>query len=260
MTTQRFFLPPESIDIAGGQVEITERSTLSQMRSVLRLKSGESILVLNGSGQLLTCELNEIAADRIEARIVNISQASGDPPIFITLAMPLLKGDRFEWALQKLTELGVGRVLPFVSDRSVIKLDLEGSQDARLNSKLKRWQTIMKEAAEQCERACVPRLELPNTLQSALQSIAASGKSKDISLICAERRQTERLSTVLKTFQAARHDVALIVGPEGGFTPAETEFAVTSGFQAVSLGPRILRSETAAVYSVSQVVALLADG
>lgn len=260
MTTQRFFLPPQSIDIAGGQVEITERSTLSQMRSVLRLKSGESILVLDGSGQLLTCELKEIAANLIKARIVNISQASGDPPIVITLALPLLKGDRFEWALQKLTELGVGRVLPFVSDRSVIKLDSQSSQDARLISKLKRWQTIMTEAAEQCERACVPRLDIPTTLQSALESIAASRKPKDISLICAERRQTERLSTVLKTAQAGQNDVTLIVGPEGGFTGTEIELAAASGFQAVSLGPRILRSETAAIYSVSQVVALLADG
>ncbi len=260
MTTQRFFLPPQSIDVASGQVEITERSTISQIRSVLRLKSGESILVLDGCGQLLTCELNEITADLIRARIANIRPASGDPPITITLALPLLKGDRFEWALQKLTELGVGRVLPFVSDRSVIKLDSECSQDARLSSKLKRWQIIMKEAAEQCERACVPHLDIPDTLHSALQSIAASCKPKDISLICAERRQTERLSTVLKAQPAGQGDVALVVGPEGGFTAAEIELAAACGFQAVSLGPRILRSETAAVYSVSQVVALLADG
>jgi 16S rRNA (uracil1498-N3)-methyltransferase len=263
MSTQRFFLSPESIDLASGQVEVAERSLISQMRSVLRLKTGDQFVVLNGLGQLFTCILEEIAPTRIRARIVDASQASGDLPIVVTIALPLLKGDRFDWALQKLTELGVAYVLPFVSDRSVVKLDAQTPNPNRPSSKLSRWQTIMKEAAEQSERASIPQIQQPAQFRTVLASIAASAKGTDLSLICAERRRTERLSAVLTKEPAGNlvgRNVALAVGPEGGFSPQEIELAIECGFQAVSLGPRILRSETAAIYAVSHVVAILADG
>jgi 16S rRNA (uracil1498-N3)-methyltransferase len=262
MHLQRFFLTPESIDVSTGVVTIRERGILNQMKSVLRLKQGDAIRVLDDRGMSYECVLLSLSAKEACARIRQTSAAYGDPQVSITVALPLLRGGRFEWALQKLTELGVRSIIPFTTSRSVVKPDKQRSGSTEVAcepEKLTRWRAIVREAAEQCERACVPSICEPVSWRELLARLT---QTTDIAFICAERSQAPLLSDLLHTLAAGiapPQRVALVVGPEGGFTTQEIDYSLDSGLKAVSLGPRILRSETAAIFSLAQIITTLGD-
>jgi 16S rRNA (uracil1498-N3)-methyltransferase len=245
----RFFVDLESIDLAEGTVTISQRALIAQISNVLRLRAGDFIDVLDGHGHIYRCRLDPMPANKKQAaqtwsaRIESATSASGEPTVLIEIALPILRSNRYEWALEKLTELGASSIVPIIVEHSVQR---EG--------KLERWQAIVREAAEQCERALVPRVLPPIALQDYLKELPQAGQ-KQVNLICAERSNAQALPVVLcNQMREAPHKISVIVGAEGGFTEEEVQLAEKAGTKPVSLGSRILRSETAAIYALSLII------
>jgi 16S rRNA (uracil1498-N3)-methyltransferase len=258
----RFFLPQTAIDSITGTVTVDDRQIVDQILKVLRLKSGNLIDFLDGTGKIYRCSLAAAEGEQrqqrnksrpLTARIESESAGEGEARVFLSVALPILRPARFEWAIEKLTELGAKEIIPLVTTRSVGR-----------ESKLSRWQSIAREASEQCERALMPVISEPLTLEEYLLHLA---NEPDATIfICTERADessadtpsAEALHMVLCNFgEKAPHKISVIVGAEGGFTHEEQQFALEQGAKPVSLGNRILRSETAAIYTSAIVMALL---
>jgi len=226
-----------------------------QLAGVLRLAPGAQLVLFDGSGAEFRAELVTLTARQATAQIVAVRPCPADPTSFLTLFQCTLKQDKFEWVLQKGTELGVARFVPVISQRSVVR-----PADA-LHSKYPRWRAILREATEQCGRARIPELAAPLTWAEALT--AANG----LRLVAWEAAQERRplvaavgeLAIAART-TGARPQLAVAIGPEGGLATAEVTAAQAQGWEAVSLGPRILRAETAAISVAAIVAALLEPG
>jgi 16S rRNA (uracil1498-N3)-methyltransferase len=253
MNAPRFFLPDSSIDARNGITEISKPDLINQICRVLRLKPGDPIVVLDGKGTVYECSLTELSQRKVRATIVKTSGC--DPQIRpqITVCQALIRGGRFEWALQKLTELGVSRIIPLICERGVAKYS---------GNKLEHWQEIVREAAEQCERASIPHIVEPMTVeQLKADCLTTTNFAGAMKLVCLERSQD--CSSALAETMLADHatksppdQILLMIGPEGGFTQSEIDHAAAAGFNFVSLGPRILRSETAAIAALAVLISL----
>jgi 16S rRNA (uracil1498-N3)-methyltransferase len=241
----------------GDYVTVNEPAVVNQVRNVLRMRPGDRLAILDGHGGIFNCELKEIGNKSFQCRILQKEYAAQDESGAVTIGLPLIKGERFEWALQKLTELGVAGVVPLITDRAVVKAPGDAKGTA---NKLARWQAIVKEAAEQCERATIPRVVSPISIDKFIAG-GISGAPSDITFICTERLNQPLLRDVLLQMRQDRLNkgtkyttILVLVGPEGGLTEREISLAQDQGWKPVSLGPRILRSETAAIYSVAQII------
>ena len=232
----RFFLPPEAFH---GEQVFFPPDLARQIRSVLRLQPGDAVLLLDGLGHAFRAELSFVERSRAGARILERKMATGEPAGDLILCQALSKGERFEWVLQKGTELGVTTFQPMVTQRTVRKTPGKG--------RWPRWRRIIREAAEQSGRARLPRLLEPISFEEAVA--AGSG----LCLLPAVSATTP----VTRALAAASWPVTLFVGPEGGFAAEEVALAEASGVLPVSLGPRILRTETAAVALVTLAMAAL---
>jgi 16S rRNA (uracil1498-N3)-methyltransferase len=261
MQIPRFFLTQNALDFESSDiVAIADMAVVNQVRNVLRMQIGDRIVLLDGEGSLYECTITGMPAKAIECRIEQKSQAPGEPPVDVTIGLALIKGERFEWALQKLCEIGVRKIVPLITARTVVKVDTV--RDAKgANAKVTRWQAILKEAAEQCERATIPQITIPQKLNEFMDASTRGGTSPSM-FICAERLPVASLKDILLDYARGQKDqhataqgaITLLVGPEGGFTEDEIAFAQKAGAMPVSLGPRILRAETAAIYAVAQVI------
>jgi 16S rRNA (uracil1498-N3)-methyltransferase len=261
MTIPRFFLTQNALDFeSGGSIVIDEQALVNQLRNVLRMQIGDPIVLLDGNGSLYECTITAMPPRAIECRLDKKSAAPGEPPVDVTIGLALIKGERFEWALQKLCEVGVRTIVPLITSRTVVKIDTAG--DAKgAQAKLTRWQAILKEAAEQSERAKIPQITFPRKFNDFMDDSTRGGMSSSM-FICAERLQVTPLKDIFLGYARGQKDqhataegaVILLVGPEGGFTDQEISTAENAGAKPVSLGPRILRAETAAVYAVAQVI------
>jgi 16S rRNA (uracil1498-N3)-methyltransferase len=252
MTIPRFFIPATAVDHRLGRVVYPDHNLCQQITRVLRLKSGSPINLLDGQGKLYGCTLESASNGKLTATI-DESLAVSDPlTVEIHMGMPLLKGGRFEWALEKLTELGVAKISPIVVRRSVVKPQADEERPDQSSQKLRRWQAILKESAEQCERATIPRLVPPIDYHSFVESVRQD-PAIGLKIICAERRQSPHLSKLLGNHVglAAGKQLVIAVGAEGGFTDEEVAHAISNGFASVCLGSSILRSETAAIYALA---------
>ncbi len=246
MSEPRFFLPFETIDVRNRTVLISQPGLVKQIFHVLRKKSGDKLIVLDGLGSLFHCTITKIARNHIQAEIVNQEPASGEPSIKVTVALPWLKGGRFEWALQKMSELGVSKVVPVITERSTIRTCTP--------DKLTRWSAILREAAEQCERAIIPQVVQAQLLSNLLHDPL---HNPGLSLVCIERTDKNTLFDFLFAYcstQQKPRGVFILLGPEGGFSPIEIKEILSAGFQPVSLGKRILKVETAAIYALAQII------
>jgi 16S rRNA (uracil1498-N3)-methyltransferase len=243
---------------------------------VLRLRPADKLDLLDGLGCLYRCSFQACVNDKITASIDEKVTLADSGLIKVTLALPILKGDRFEWALEKMAEIGVAKILPIILERSVVKptksiygehLSVDSANSNSKNNRFVRWHSILKEAAEQCERATIPQLVTPISFQNMLDE--ASTEQYSLKIICAERSDSPHLSQLLsehlQQYQqesdnkslciqpvlASKPKVIIAVGAEGGFADMEITNAIDSGFIPVSLGPLILRSETAAIYALA---------
>lgn len=253
--THRFFLPPTCFD---GEKVTIQGTLVHQIRDVLRLNPGDTIVVLDDSGWEYNLQLTAVDQQQATGEIRSKTLSHTEPRAKITLYQSLLKGDKFEWVLQKGTELGVVEFVPMVCDRCVI-----GSVDDVSKIKIERWQRIVLEAAEQSRRARLPRLRMPLLFSQACER----ARRAELALLLWEGERTRSLRSMLTASSTVPvtvrgkpspvrkpFSISLFIGPEGGLTPREVDQALRYGITPVSLGPRILRAETAALAAATTIL------
>jgi len=237
----RFFVPPGLL--GGPRIALTGEQA-HQISRVLRLKVGDRLVLLDGSGHEYRVRLSEVRSSAVAGDVDDVRVSRPEPRLHLTLYQALVLRDRFETVLQKGTEVGISRFVPVWCERSVV---LRGDQiDAK---RLERWRRIVTEAAEQCERGQVPEILPPVRFTEALMQAAAGP-----ALLAWERERERSLQAGLRAVLVQRpterddrntESIGLLVGPEGGFSSIEVAAARDAGVITVSLGPRILRTETA---------------
>jgi len=216
------------------------KDTVHQLQRVLRSRPGDHVVLIDGTGWAYEVALRVLQRDRVTAEVVRIWQPESEPPTEVTLYQAVPKGRRWDWLLQKATELGVARVVPLQTERSVV----------RGAGNLERWNSIVREAAEQSHRARWPQVTDPATLDQALDAFP----DRPQALIACLDPRARSLGCALfdLTLDAP---IALFVGPEGGFSEVEVEAAMAKGLIPVSLGPRVLRAETAPLALLALIMA-----
>lgn len=227
----RFFVPPDAI--RANKVDFPERAA-HQIRNVFHMNPGDRVMVLDDSGWEYQVSLQLVSRKSVLGQVEVRAPAGNEPMLDLTLFAALLKKDNFEWVLQKCTELGVGTIVPIITERTIIAEPSE--------HKLERWHRITMEAAEQSGRGRLPRLEDPIEMEEVLNRLPNFSRS----LIFWTGAEVSNLQQVLGQ-APVDGPIACMVGPEGGFTDEEAEQVQSVGGKPVSLGPRILRAETAAV-------------
>jgi 16S rRNA (uracil1498-N3)-methyltransferase len=237
----RFFIPKEQF---ADQTVVINGADRHHLANVLRKKVGDSITVLNGRGQEFTARIMEIGPEQIIAVLNGQALRDSEPRVSITLIQSLPKADKFEWILQKNTEIGVVRFRPVLTERSSIKLD-----EHTVGSKMARWQKIILQAAEQSGRQVIPEL-----LPIVSWSQVFLGLTPQLFLIPWEGERQCSLKSVLTCQTMIPQMVSVLIGPEGGFSLSEVNFARAAGAIPVSLGPRILRAETAGLVVASAIL------
>ncbi|HOW90847.1 MAG TPA: RsmE family RNA methyltransferase [Anaerolineaceae bacterium] len=232
----RFFIPPE--DIHDDTIEFNGKSA-QQIARVLRLKEGEVCVALDNLGSEVTCKLERVSLSTCLASVIEKRKAD-EPRTRLMMLLCLTQREKFEWILQKCTEIGAASFLPVISQRSLVQKKTDTL------AKYERWQMILKEAAEQSGRGLIPQLLPPTHLNEAVMS---PRNDYSLRLIPWEDEQQTGIKAVLG--QGKPVNVAVLIGPEGGFSSEEVQMATEAGFQRVTLGRRILRMETAAVVSAA---------
>jgi 16S rRNA (uracil1498-N3)-methyltransferase len=228
---RRFAVAPERI--AGDRVAF-DRAETRHMAAVLRLAPGDLVIAADGQGHDYTVRLESLG-EAATGTILGVSDNRREPPVAITLIQAITKGDKMESIVRAVTELGVARVLPAISARTVVRLE-----PSRWRERSRRWQRVAREAAKQCGRAVVPDVETPRALQDWL----AAAEPADLRL-CFWEGQAPPLGETLAALTSSPASALIVVGPEGGLTRDEVDAATAVGFRTASLGPRILRAETA---------------
>ncbi len=237
----RFFVPPE---ILRNDPVVLPPETSHQISTVLHLKEGQSITLLDNNGSEFITELVTVGNKVVLGRVAEIWPSLGEPATEITLYLALTQRDKFEWALQKACEAGAGSFVPVISSRSLVQTITEG------RSKSERWQKILQEAAEQSGRGRIPALLEP---QRYGQALAHARQNSQASLVAWEKEEKTSLRQALEKTRPGSK-ISVFIGPEGGFAEDEIDLACQVGAVPVSLGPRILRMETAAVVMVSLIL------
>lgn len=230
----QFFVEPEQIQ--GKDIFITG-SDVNHIKNVLRMKIGEEIAVSNGQdGKEYRCGIVSMDDNTVRCELRFIKEDGLELPVRVHLFQGLPKADKMELIIQKMVELGVYEIIPVATKRCVVKLD-----DKKAVSKIQRWQQISEAAAKQSKRRIVPEVSKVMTFGEALQYAA----NMDLKLIPYELAEgmtkTRELIEGIKPGQ----DIAVFIGPEGGFEETEVEKAKASGVEPITLGKRILRTETA---------------
>lgn len=237
----RIFLPPE--DISSDIVTVTGDQA-RHLALVLRVKPSDMISVLDGSGYEYECRIASVHKKEIKAEVIGKVPYSAESPISITLAQSISKGERMDIAIQKSTELGAIRIIPVITERSQVKH----------THKVERWRKIALSAAQQSGRDKVPDIDEPTRLEEFLGSIPPGSSG----IIFFEEKRERNLKKVLSGFKGIK-EITILIGPEGGFTKEEVVAASEKGFIAASLGPRILRTETAPITALSIIQYELGD-
>lgn len=212
-------------------------------RNVLRSEPGEKLVVFDGKGTEYLAEIVEAANKEAKLKILNKSK-SPRPPYQITLAQALPKSKAMDYIIQKATELGVVEIIPVLSERSVIKLD-----EKDIDSKIQRWMEIAIEAAKQCGLNWLPKISKPKTAKE----VTELRRSYKLAYIGSLQPDAKRLWHYIPEIQSVGKETIIMIGPEGDFTPAELGFARSAGFNPLSLGPMVLRCDTAAIYAISTI-------
>lgn len=230
----QFFVDPSQIQ--GKRIVITG-SDVNHIKNVLRMKVGEEIAVSNGmDGKEYRCGIEEFAEDEVICTLRFVKEDGLELSARVTLFQGLPKADKMEFIIQKMVELGVYRIVPVATKRAVVKLD-----EKKAKAKAVRWQAIAEAAAKQSKRRIVPEVGAVCTVKEALAQAAAM----DQKLIPYELSDGMLRTKELIAQAAPGQEIAVFIGPEGGFEQDEVELAKAAGFEPVTLGKRILRTETA---------------
>lgn len=211
---------------------------------VLRLRVGDTLVLYNGDGNDYAAELLSARRDQVRVRVIARLPAVAESPLDLTLVQAISRGERMDYSLQKATELGVRALQPLFTERVEVRLDA-----SRLDKRMAHWQAVIQAACGQCGRATVPALKAPLDLEDWLQAPAPG-----LRLVL-----TPEAELSFGGLDPITVPVELVVGPEGGLTEREHERCARSGVLAVSMGPRILRTETAGPAAIAVLQALFGD-
>jgi 16S rRNA (uracil1498-N3)-methyltransferase len=215
-----------------------EGNAASHVTRVLRLRVGAAVTLFNGQGGEYSASIDKAHGGSVTVAVGESHTIERESPLSVTLAQGVSRGERMDLVVQKATELGVSRLVPLLTERSIVQLDAQHAQ-----RKLSHWRAIAAGACEQCGRNRLPEIAQPIALADFLRA-AKSGASRGL-LLAPEA--TQRIGGTLKSATA----VSVLVGPEGGLSGEEQQAAIAAGFTPVRLGPRVLRTETAAIAALA---------
>lgn len=235
---QRYFVPADQI--TGNSVTVTGEDA-RHITKVMRFREGEQIIVSDGQGKDVTAAITLLSSERVEGQIIGEISEKRELPVRVTIAQSLPKGDKMDMVIQKGTELGAASFFPYVSARSVVRLD-----DKKEEKRGERWRKIAKEAAEQAHRSLIPDISSVFSWRQLLDE----SRNYDAAVLAYEQENSYTLHRVLAQCSEGAK-ILLVIGPEGGFSEEEVQQAQESGFHVVSLGKRILRTETAGLYALA---------
>ena len=228
--------------VAVGKRLVVEGSAANHITRVLRLRSGDALTVFDGSGGEFGARLQEFRKDSVVVAVEDHRPLERESPLPLTLAQGISRGERMDWVIQKATELGTARIVPLFTKRSVVRLD-----EKQADRKLQHWRAIAIAACEQCGRNRIPELAAPVDFFDVLPA-EASGATRLLLSPTGDLR-IEDLGQDVR--QGASKGITVLIGPEGGLEDVEQEAALAAGFKAVRLGPRVLRTETAAIAALT---------
>ena len=237
----QFFVEPEQI---GPEWATITGPDVNHIRNVLRMKPGEAVRISDGKGSCYDGTIDTLQSDEIIVRLTGEKMESTELPVEVVLFQGLPKSDKMEWIIQKNTELGVGAIVPVATSRAVVKLD-----EKKADSKVKRWNGIAEAAAKQSKRTLIPEVRSVLSFKQAL----AESATFDVKLMPYEN--AEGMAFTRKCIGEIRPGakVAVFIGPEGGFSEEEVKAASEMGFLPITLGRRILRTETAGMSVLSMI-------
>lgn len=237
----RFFVQSDSVE--NKMITITGPD-VKHISKVLRLVPGDKIGVSTGNGREFEAVIREITTKEVISEIVTEKQVSTEAEVRVNLYQGLPKGDKMELIIQKSTELGVSRIIPVISERTVVKLDGKKAGERRM-----RWQRIAEEAAKQSRRTAIPQVEEPVEFETALEQLG----DNQLVIMPWEEQKSGGIKQLLKN-NTDLNEISIFVGPEGGFSQKEARTAGEKGVHLVTLGPRIMRTETAGIVTAAIVL------
>ena len=236
----RFFIAPEQVQ--GSEIIITGED-VNHISKVLRFAVGDQLTLVDGQGLEYIVEIVSQTKSEVKTKILQQFSSNTEAKLKLTLVQGLVKGEKMDWIVQKATELGVHRIIPVATERTIVKVD-----DKKGNQKVERWQKIAVEASKQCRRSVIPQVAPISSLQEIFSAVPESA----LAIIPWEEEKSTGLKGALN--RGNFPEIFVFIGPEGGFTSLEVEMGKTKGVIPVTLGPRILRAETAAVTVASAVM------
>ena len=231
--------------VATGKRLVVEGSAANHITRVLRLRSGDLLTVFDGSGGEFGARIEEFRKDSVVLTVEEHRPLDRESPLPLTLAQGISRGERMDWVIQKATELGTSRIVPLFTKRSMVRLD-----ERQAERKLQHWRAIAIAACEQCGRNKIPELAAPVDFFDVLP--ADDSGAMRLLLSPTGNLRIEDLAEVGQDLApGVRKGITVLIGPEGGLEEVEQEAALAAGFKAVQLGPRVLRTETAAIAALT---------
>lgn len=237
----RFYTNRSNMSNADKSITITG-SDVNHIKNVLRLKCGDEIMVSDGEGMDYQCRICDISADMVSADIEDILSNAAELPVRITLFQGMPKSDKMELIIQKAVELGVYEIVPVITKRTVVKID-----DRKADKKLERYNGIAESAGKQSGRGIIPEVKPFMTFKQALEY----ARTFDMNIIPYEEASGIEYSREVINSVKESSSLGIFIGPEGGFAKEEVEQAMTAGARCITLGRRILRTETAGLAVLS---------
>ena len=228
-------LAEKEVFISGGDV--------NHIKNVLRLEVGDWIVACDGNGTDYVSRIQSICSDEVVASIEKVQPTGTELPVKITLFQGMPKKDKLELIIQKAVELGACEIVPVMTKRTVVKL----SEEKKINKRLERWQSIAYAAAKQCDRGIIPTVHKPVSYEEAL----AMADQLDYNVIPYELQTGMEEARKIVDQACKQRSLGIFIGPEGGFEPEEVERAMTRNIHPMTLGKRILRTETAGMALLS---------
>ncbi len=244
-------LKPDTVVQVGG-------SAANHLARVLRVEPGDALTVFDGRGGEHEARIESLRKDRAFIAIGAHRAVERESPLAITLAQGVSRGERMDLVVQKATELGVRRIVPLITERSVVRLDAK-----QADAKLRHWRAVAVAACEQCGRNSVPEVAAPSEIGSYLSAAASGGfaGTAPFRIVLSPHgglRARDLFRDLARDLEGGS-GLVLLIGPEGGLSEAELDAAQGAGFRAMRLGPRVLRTETAAIAALAVVQHQLGD-
>lgn len=250
----RFFVSPDSIiEGAEGPHVLIEGDDAHHIVRVLRLRSGDRLWIADGTGLEYEGAISELDRTQVKVMLSTPQVAKGEPAQRITLFQGLPKSDKMDWIVQKAAEIGMSDVVPVAMERSVSSLTA-----AKAVGRISRWQRIAESAAQQAARGRVPQVHELATISDALRAWRENNPD-GLMLVPWEQEEALGIRSLLRSVQPVPHEIAIVIGPEGGMTEDEIAISSELGGRACTLGPRILRTETAGTVVAALILYELGD-